>query len=136
METITTRNRTLKTISMMLCFIMVCGIFLFANASIAMCTGGAAEAGTAIQSAVTDMSNQIYKVMRAIVIPLVICGLCIAGFQFLIGGTQGAEKARKLVIGCLFAVAFVAFAPLFGQAIGSWVSGSGTGDISGYNPLD
>lgn len=130
----TSRPNMHRCFAMLLCFMMVASMFICANVDVAMCTTKN-TAGSAIQNAVSDMSNQIYTVMRAIVIPLVICGLCIAGFQFLIGGNQGSEKARKIVIGCLFAVAFVAFAPLFGQAIGTWVASSGTGDLSKYNPL-
>lgn len=117
-----------------LIILMITTMFMAATAAVAFCADGNGF-GTAIQDAVSSMTEDIYGVMRAIIIPCCILALGLAGFQFLVGGAQGAEKARKICMGVIGAVAFVVFAPTIGAAIGTWVKNEGTGTWDNYNPL-
>ncbi len=134
-SSVSNRKTLSRMLVYMLCLTLCVSMVMVGSMSVAFCTDDVAGAGDAIQGAVSGMTEQIYSVMRAIIIPMCIIALAFAGFQFLVGGTQGAEKARKAVIGVVLAIAFIVFAPLFGKAIGSWVKDEGTGDWDGYNPL-
>ena len=125
-----------QLLTAVLCCILVMSVCLMGNATIAQCNGTATtQAATAIENAIEEMANQVYKTMRSIITPFTIIGFAWAGFQFLLGGSQGTEKARKILIGSGVGLALVVFAPLFGQAIATWFASSGTGDLSQYNPL-
>ena len=126
-----------KTLSV----IALCVMFLFCAMMVltpetAFCEETTSTASNQIASAVETMATQIYKTMRSIITPIAICGFGFAGFQFVLGGASGAEKARKAVIGAVISLCMVIFAPLFGQAIATWFSGFGGGDLSSFNPLD
>lgn len=125
--------------------ITLCVMFLFCammvlTPQIAYCEDGEGEntsnASNQIASAVETTANWIYKTMRAIITPISICAFGFAGFQFILGGASGAEKARKAIIGAVVSLCLVIFAPLFGQAIATSFSGFGGGDLSSFNPLD
>lgn len=126
-----------QILCMVLCCIFIMSIVLFSSAAISLCTEGdaTASAANAIEAAINEMANQIYKTMRSVITPLTIIGFAWAGFQFLLGGSQGTEKARKILIGSAVGLALVVFAPLFGQAIATWFAASGTGNLTDYNPL-
>ena len=102
----------------------------------AMLAKSASSVADTIEGVINLGATEIYGIMRAVVIPVVICFVAYAGLLFLAGGTQGTDKARKVLIGCFASVMFVAFAPIVGQQIGNWVKDSYAGDLSGYNPLD
>ena len=92
-------------------------------------------ASTGITNAVNSITNQVYKIVRSVVVPFCIVALAFAGFQFLIGGNQGAEKARKVVIGCICAIGFVVFAPMVVQVVSGLVASEGSNDMEDYNSL-
>lgn len=141
MNAITLENKTtfnakqLATIA--LCFVLILSVCFIGTFGATVCTSTDAttEAAEAIETAIEEMANQIYQTMRSIITPLTIIGFAWAGFQFLLGGNQGTEKARKILIGAGIGLALVVFAPLFGQAIATWFAASGTGNLSDYNPL-
>lgn len=121
--------------------ITLCVMFLFCammvlTPQIAYCEENTSAATNQIASAVETTANWIYKTMRAIITPISICAFGFAGFQFILGGASGAEKARKAIIGAVVSLCLVIFAPLFGQAIATSFSGFGGGDLSSFNPLD
>lgn len=129
-------------VSMMLCCLLVLSCFMFLSTETAFCTGadanaggGTSDAASNIQNAVTDGTNQIFQVMRAIVTPICIVLIGFSGFQFLLGGQQGTEKARKTLVAAGLGIAVVLLAPLFGQAIATWFADSASGDLSQYNPI-
>lgn len=126
-----------QMLCMVMCCVLILSVFMLGTASVAMCTGSNAttSAATAIEDGINEMANQIYKTMRSIITPITIIGFAWAGFQFLLGGAQGTEKARKILMGSAIGLALVVFAPLFGQAVATWFASSGTGDLSDYNPL-
>lgn len=128
-----------QMLTMVMCFVLVMSIFVMGTTGTVLCSNTNANATTqaadAIETGITEMANQIYKTMRSIITPLTIIGFAWAGFQFLLGGNQGTEKARKILMGAGIGLALVVFAPLFGQAIATWFASSGTGDLSQYNPL-
>lgn len=133
-----------QILAAVLCCILIMSVCMMANSTIAYCsnttgnntnTNATTAASTAIETAIEDMANQIYKTLRSIITPITIIGFAWAGFQFLLGGSQGTEKARKIIMGAGIGLALVVFAPLFGQAIATWFAASGTGNLSNYNPL-
>lgn len=120
--------------SIVTCCAMMLGMFMFMTVSTAFCTG-TNTAGQNIQNAVNDGANQIFTVMRAIVTPICIVLFGFAGFQFLLGGQQGTEKARKTIFAAVLGLALVLLAPLFGQAVATWFANSAPNDLKDYNPL-
>lgn len=126
------KKTSFQILAMTLCVFALVGIVMLGSTSIAFCEG----ADETIQTAVSGITEQIYKIMRAIIIPCCIVALAFAAFQFIAGGSQGAEKARKAVIGVIASVAFVTFAPMVMNTIGGFLADSGSGDWDSYNPLD
>lgn len=129
--------RSFRFLAILLCLCICTVGVMAASADVAYCTSATtpADPGDAIQGAVTMGAQEIYKVMRAIVIPIVILFFGYAGLMFLCGGTKGTEAARKICFGCFAAVAFVTCAPLIGQALGTWFQNTGNGGLDQYNPL-
>lgn len=134
------RKSFIPVVAMMLCCLMLCCLFtgtvMLGTMDVAYCeeSDTAGEAANAIEQAVTTTATQIYKTMRAIITPLVICSFAYAGFLFFLGGSQGTEKARKVAVTSLIGLVFVIFAPEIGQAIATWFKGSGGDDLSNFNP--
>ena len=131
----TNKKRNLNAILSVICCVLCLSIFMLGTATVAYCDDVTDEAAAAISTAITEMSTKIYQTMRSIITPLTIIAFAFAGFQFLLGGAQGTEKARKTAIGAGIGLAVVIFAPVFGQAVATWFSSNGQGDLSGYNPL-
>lgn len=124
-----------QILSLVLCCVMFVGVFMLATTATAHCATTSAIS-TGIENAFSKITEQAYNIMKAIIVPCCIVALAYAGFQFLIGGTQGAEKARKVVIGCACAIGFVIFAPLVVSSITSIIqSGQSEKGWSDYNPL-
>lgn len=126
----------LRTIALMLCCIMCCSIFVMGNTSLALCapdptTSVAEDIGDAVE----DVTENIYSTMRKIVIPICIVVIAAAGFYFVLGGSQGTEKARKVIIGAVVFLILVVFAPVIGKSLGDMFSSQGAGEWGGYNPL-
>ncbi len=142
MNTLTLHNESkLQTknivAALLCCMMLICFLSLAANPAIAFCTEGEGnvDAGAAISQAINQVAAKIYTTMRQIITPAVIVAFAFAGFQFILGGSQGPEKARKYIIGGLVAMVLVIFAPLFGQAVALWFAAFGGGDLSQFNPL-
>lgn len=123
------RKSLYQMIALTLCVFAFVGVVMMGSAATAFC------ASSTILDAVNTVTDEIYTIARSIVVPICIVALAIAGFQFLIGGNQGAEKARKVVIGCVGAICFVVFAPMIVKTIANAVSTEGSGGVDKYNPL-
>ena len=111
--------------------IVFSGICLLCTTATAYCSG-LDGIDTKFETAVTKIANQIYIIARSIVCPLCIIALCIAGFQFIIGGNRGAEKARMIVMACVAAIVIVALSPAIISAIAAAVKSSSGSE---NNPL-
>lgn len=124
---------------MVLCCVLLVAVAMVGTSQVAYCTTTPAASttnpGDAIQAGITEMATQIYTTMRAIITPLTIIAFAFAGFQFLTGGTQGTEKAKKTLMAGGMGLALVIFAPVFGQAIATWFQAQGGGTLDQYNPL-
>lgn len=129
--TTSTRKQITQIMSMALCVFVFVGFILVGTANVAHC----ASAADTIKGIVNNLAGQGYAILRAIIIPCCIVALAAAGFQFIAGGNQGSEKARKTVIAVGCAVAFVVFAPVVVNLIGTAVKDQGSGNINNYNPL-
>lgn len=131
------KNEVIRVLAAFLCLCLCLTVALTSNLQVAFCTGNNATGiADTIEGVVNLGATEIYGVMRAIIIPIVVCFIAYAGLLFLAGGTQGTDKARKVCIGCFAAVMFIAFAPIIGQQVGNWVADSFSGDLKDYNPLD
>ena len=136
------KKAVVRYLSVFLCLFLCLSMVLVSNAQVAFCKTtetepdkeAASMAGT-IEGVINLGATEIYGIMRAIIIPIVICFIAYAGLLFLAGGTQGTDKARKIFIGCFCAIMFVAFAPVIGNQVGGWVADSYGGDLGSYNPL-
>lgn len=128
----TSHKQMTQIITIALCVFLFVGMFMLATTTSAFCDDIAND----IPSAITSVTDKAYTIMRSIVVPICIVALVMAGFQFLIGGNQGAEKARKVVIGVCAALCFVVFAPVAVQSVASLLKDNGTGGLSKYNPLN
>ncbi len=121
------------------CAVMFVCMFMATNIGIAYCadetTPATPNAADVLVSAITDGTQQVYNMIRAITIPILIVTITFAGVSFLIGGRNGTENARKIAIGSFVGVVIIVFAPVLGQTVGSWFANVGTGDFSEYNPL-
>lgn len=125
------RNSMFRMFALALCVFAFVGMVMVGTSTTAFCAGA-----DSITTAANNLATKAYTIARSVIVPIAICALAFAGFQFLIGGTQGSEKARKVVIGCVCAIAFVVFAPMVVQTVGGFVKDEGKGDLSGYNDLD
>lgn len=136
------KKEALRILSVFLCLCLCLTMVMAGNIQVAFCED--TEEGDKDTSSIADTiegivnlgATEIYGIMRAIIIPIVICFIAYAGLLFLGGGTQGTDKARKVCIGCFAAIMFVAFAPIIGNQVGGWVADSYDGDLGAYNPLD
>lgn len=130
MTTISRKTMT-QIMALTLCVFAFVGVVLMGTAATAFC----ADDLSSISDAVSNLTNQAYELMRNIIVPCCIVALTYAGFQFLFGGNQGSEKARKVVIGCILALCFVVFAPMIVSTVASMVKSEGTKNWGSYNPL-
>jgi hypothetical protein len=132
----TTSNRKQFTqfLSLAICVFAFVGIVLIGTANVAYCETSTAV--STIKGIVTNLTNSGYTLLRQIIVPVCIVALAAAGFQFIVGGTQGSEKARKTVIAVVCALAFVVFAPVVVNLIGGEVANQGNANFNDYNPLD
>lgn len=127
-----------RILSMVLCLCLCLCFVMISTMDVAFCENSGADLSEGIgqlETIVNVTASEIYNVMRAIVIPIVICFIAYAGLLFLVGGSKGTESARKILISCVAAVIFVVFAPIIGQYIGNQFKDYGNGDFSQYNPL-
>lgn len=132
-------------LALMLCCVMFVGTVMVTSPVVALCADESETPSTEqtgnedlgdITGAFSLVAGKVYTIMRAIIIPFCICALAFGGFQFLVGGSQGAEKARKVVIGVALAVCFVVFAPVVVNTLGKEISDQGNQGLDQYNPLD
>ena len=131
----TSHKQMTQIITIALCVFLFVGMFMLATTTSAFCTNS--DVGNDITTAVSDITKEIYNIMRAVIVPCCIVALGFAGFQFIFGGSQGAEKARKVVFASGAAIGFVIFAPMVIKTIAKMVSDSGTTDKwNDYNVLD
>lgn len=128
----TSHKQMTQIITIALCVFLFVGMFMLATTTSAFC---ADDINKDIPATITDIANNAYKIMRSIVVPICIVALVMAGFQFLIGGNQGAEKARKVVIGVISALCFVVFAPVAVNSVAKLLQNNGNSGLSNYNPL-
>lgn len=121
----------------MLAFLLAVAMFLplplIGGMTAAYCSE--AEGAEAIGDLVETVAEKIYTLFRQIVTPIVICMFAYAGFQFLLGGNRGTEKARSILFGACIGLILVAFAPIIGKEFAKWFVNYGGGSFSGYNPL-
>lgn len=129
----TSHKQMTQIITIALCVFLFVGMFMLATTTSAFC--GDEDLSNTIQGAVSGVTEKIYDIMRAVIVPCCIVALGFAGFQFIFGGNQGAEKARKVVFASGAAIGFVVFAPLVVNTIAGMVKNSGTDDWGNYNPL-
>ena len=129
----TSHKQMTQIITIALCVFLFVGMFMLATTTSAVC--GDEDLSNTIQGAVSGVTEKIYDIMRAVIVPCCIVALGFAGFQFIFGGNQGAEKARKVVFASGAAIGFVVFAPLVVNTIAGMVKNSGTDDWGNYNPL-
>lgn len=129
----TSHKQMTQIITIALCVFLFVGMFMLATTTSAFC--GDEDLGNTIQGAVSGVTEKIYDIMRAVIVPCCIVAFGFAGFQFIFGGNQGAEKARKVVFASGAAIGFVVFAPLVVNTIAGMVENSGTNDWGSYNPL-
>lgn len=128
-----------QMLALVLCVFAFVGMIMISSTTVAFCAEPDV-AGT-INNAFSQITMQIFNIIKAVIVPCCIVALGFAGFQFLVGGNQGAEKARKVVIAVACAIGFVLFAPLVVQAVTKILaSGSGThtdskSDWDKFNPL-
>ena len=138
MLTINSRSKQLLTLA--LCCVLFVSVFMLASTNVAFCATTAktttSGVATGIENAFSQITEQIYNIMKAVIVPCCIVALAFAGFQFLMGGNQGAEKARKVVIGCACAIGFVVFAPMVVKAVAGIIkAGNDDSGWDDYNPL-
>lgn len=120
-----------RLVKLSLCVLLLTAVILLGNSATAFCAPGEDKVDI-ITNSVEDVATETYKGARAIISPLCIVALAFAGFQFIVGGQRGADMARKTVIACLFAIAFVGFAPMLIQTVVKAALSSATSS----NPLD
>jgi amino acid transporter len=150
MKTLIDSPRThicVRVLALVMCLMMAMSTMMLGTTTVAYCadenspatTGPASPstqaAANSIASSVEQMAGMIYTTMRAIATPITIIVFTYAGFQFLVGGASGTEKARKACFAGIFGLALVAFAPVLGQAVASWLVNSFDGNLGNYNPL-
>ena len=125
-------DKVIRAFVFVLVFCMVSSVFLLTTMNVGYCTDDSNEDSQTIEdivSAGTSFANSIYVTLRQIVLPCAGVGFAFAGFQFFLGGSQGAEKARKTLYACIGGVALVLLTPVLIRSVGKWFSGSGSKDL-------
>jgi uncharacterized protein YggT (Ycf19 family) len=131
----TRSKKMFQMLTLALCVFAFVGVIMVGSTTVAFCDTGVSST---IKSAVSGITEEIYNIMKAIIVPFCIVALAFAGFQFLIGGNQGAEKARKVIIAVACALGFIIFAPIVVKAITTIVqsgNANATDDWNSFNPL-
>lgn len=126
------RKHLFQVLSLTLCVFAFVGMLMIGTATTAFCEDNLES----IENAFSSVTEQGYKIMRAVVVPCCIVALAFAGFHFLVGGSQGGEKARKTVIGVCLAMFFVVFAPMAVNTVANMVAQNGNSGWDNYNPLN
>lgn len=131
----TMNSRSKQLLTMVLCCVLFVSVFMLSTTAVAFC---ADDVSTGIESAFYKVTEEVYDIMKTVIVPCCIVALAFAGFQFLMGGNQGAEKARKVVIGCACAIGFVVFAPMVVKLVAGIIGNSNNSEKKweDYNPLD
>lgn len=130
----TSHKQMTQIITIALCVFLFVGMFMLATTTSAFCAENP-DVGNDIQNAVSQVTEKIYSIMRSVIVPCCIVALGFAGFQFIFGGSQGAEKARKVVFASGAAIGFVVFAPMVVKTIAKMVSNNGNSAWNEYNVL-
>ena len=131
----TMNSRSKQLLTMALCCVLFASVFMLSTTAVAFC---ADDVSTGIENAFYKVTEEVYDIMKTVIVPCCIVALAFAGFQFLMGGNQGAEKARKVVIGCACAIGFVVFAPMVVKLVAGIIANSNDSENKweNYNPLD
>lgn len=132
---------TVRSLCMVLCFVMVLSFTLVLNTEVAFCETTPAETDSSasidqLSQIGTVVASAIYRLIRSVITPMVIIAFAAAGLQFLLGGNQGTEKAKKIILGACAGLILVVFAPQIGDFLGSQFAAYGGDDLSNFNPLD
>jgi predicted cobalt transporter CbtA len=153
MKTLIDSPRThisVRVLALVMCLMMAMSTMMLGTSTVAYCadentnkntneniavTPSTEAAANTIADSVEEMAGWVYVSMRAIATPITIIVFAYAGFQFLVGGASGTEKARKAVFAGIGGLALVAFAPVLGNAVAGWLVNSFDGDLGNYNPL-
>ena len=145
MKTLIDSPRThisVRVLALVMCLMMAMSTMMLGTSTVAYCadeniavTPSTETAANTIADSVEEMAGWVYVSMRAIATPITIIVFAYAGFQFLVGGASGTEKARKAVFAGIGGLALVAFAPVLGNAVAGWLVNSFDGDLGNYNPL-
>lgn len=130
----TMNSRSKQLLTMALCCVLFVSVFMLSTTAVAFC----ADVSTGIENAFYKVTEEVYNIMKTVIVPCCIVALAFAGFQFLMGGNQGAEKARKVVIGCACAIGFVVFAPMVVKLVAGIIGNSNDSEKKweDYNPLN
>ena len=137
MFAMSTRSKQMfQLLTLALCVFAFVGMIMVGSTTVAFCAGSGVS--TTINNAFSRITEEIYNIMKAVIVPCCIVALAFAGFQFLIGGNQGAEKARKVIIAVACALGFIIFAPIVVKSITAIVQSgndSASDDWNSFNPL-
>lgn len=97
---------------------------IFAFTTIASISPALADdVGSAISSGVKQGTEQIYRIITSIVLPIAVVALAICAIQIIWGSDRAGDKAKGAAIRIVIAIAIVYAAPLIVSEVGGWFSG-------------
>lgn len=86
-------------------------------------------AADGIDGGIKNGMLELFRILKAVIVPVAAVTLAFAGFQILAGGEKGMETGKKLIISVAIAVGIVYLAPTIVNTISTWF----TADESAFN---
>lgn len=112
----------------------ICGMVLLMAMMMTLVAFAAGnEAAESIQAGVASGADSLYKVMKAVILPIAALALAWCGFKAIFGGQKGMEEAKKYALIIVVVIAVVYLAPLIVSQVGGWFSNSSK-DLTNLQP--
>ena len=111
----------------------ICGMMLLMAMMMTLVAFADNEAAESIQAGVASGADSLYKVMKAVILPIAALALAWCGFKAIFGGQKGMEEAKKYALIIVVVIAVVYLAPLIVSQVGGWFSNSSK-DLTNLQP--
>lgn len=120
-DNLSTKIASLKTSAVFLMTAMYCTMM---SSNVVLANQATGDVTNAITSGLSSGAEQIWGMLRTVVMPLAAVALAVCAVKILWGGQKAAEEAKSLAIKIVIAVALVMLAPALVGVIRGWFAGA------------